>query len=70
MEYGASGGVSAIDIAVSKDANPNDGWYFASLNTALTINNQLTASDRPMLSSTAQISTSRRRRVPPERSAG
>jgi len=50
MEYGASGGVSAIDIAVSKDANPNDGWYFASLNTALTINNQLTASDRPMLS--------------------
>jgi hypothetical protein len=50
MEYGASGGISAIDIAVSKDSNPNDGWYFASLNTSLTINGQLTASDRPMLS--------------------
>ena len=22
--------------AVSKDSNPNDGWYFASLNTSLT----------------------------------
>src|SRR6266436_7184800 len=51
MDYLASGGtISNIDIAVSKDANPNDGWYFASLNTSLTINNQLTASDRPMLS--------------------
>ncbi len=51
MDYLASGGtISNIDIAVSKDSNPNDGWYFASLNTSLTINNQLTASDRPMLS--------------------
>ena len=41
---------SSIDIAVSKGSNPNDGWYFASLNTSLTINGQLTASDRPMLS--------------------
>src|SRR6266700_1542729 len=49
MQYGASG-ASAIDIAVSKDSNPNDGWYFASLNTSLTIHGQLTGSDRPMLS--------------------
>jgi hypothetical protein len=49
MEYGASGNISSIDIAVSKDSNPNDGWTFASLNTALTINGQLTGSDRPML---------------------
>jgi len=42
--------ISDIDIAVSKDSNPNDGWYFASLNTSLTINGQLTGSDRPMLS--------------------
>jgi hypothetical protein len=48
MQYEASG-VSTIDIAVSKDSNPNDGWYFTSLNTSLTINGQLTASDRPML---------------------
>src|SRR5882724_8469092 len=51
MQYGASGAtISDIDIAVSKDSNPNDGWYFASLNTSLTINGQLTGSDRPMLS--------------------
>src|SRR5216684_1510113 len=51
MQYGASGAtVSDVDIAVSKDSNPNDGWYFASLNTSLTINGQLTGSDRPMLS--------------------
>src|SRR6266436_7211059 len=50
MQYLASGGtVSDIDIAVSKDSNPNDGWYFSQLNTALTINGQLTGSDRPML---------------------
>jgi hypothetical protein len=50
MEYGASGNtISSIDIAVSKDSNPNDGWYFASLNTSLTINGHLSASDRPML---------------------
>src|SRR5258707_10682034 len=49
MQYGASG-ASAIDIAVSKDSNPNDGWYFASLNTSLTINGQLTAADSPTVS--------------------
>jgi hypothetical protein len=48
MQYGATG-ASNIDIAVSKDSNPNDGWYFASLNTLLTINGQPTGSDRPML---------------------
>src|SRR5713101_8687089 len=51
MQYGASGAtVSDVDIAVSKDSNPNDGWYFASLNTSLTINNQLTAADSPTVS--------------------
>jgi hypothetical protein len=30
MDYGASGAtVSSINIAVSKDSNPNDGWYFS-----------------------------------------
>jgi hypothetical protein len=48
MQYGASG-ASDIDIAISKDSNPNDGWYFSQLNTSLTINGQLTGSDRPML---------------------
>ena len=47
---GSNGAVSNIDIAVSKDSNPNDGWYFASLNTSLTINGQLTSSDRPSIS--------------------
>jgi hypothetical protein len=47
---GSNGAISNIDIAVSKDSNPNDGWYFASLNTALTINGQATASDRPSVS--------------------
>jgi hypothetical protein len=47
---GSAGTVSNADIAVSKDSNPNDGWYFASLNTSLTINGQLTSSDHPMLS--------------------
>lgn len=51
MQSGASGATrSDIDIAVSKDSNPNNGWYFSQLNTSLTINGQLTASDRPMLS--------------------
>ncbi len=51
MDNSASGHtISNIDIAVSRDSNPNDGWYFASLNTSLTINNQLTSSDRPMVS--------------------
>jgi VCBS repeat-containing protein len=47
---GANGTISNIDIAVSKDANPNDGWYLVSLNTSLTINGQLTASDQPTVS--------------------
>ncbi|MDX8456326.1 alkaline phosphatase family protein [Mesorhizobium sp. VK9D] len=47
---GSNGAVSNIDIAVSKDSNPNDGWYFYSLNTSLTINGQLTAADQPILS--------------------
>lgn len=47
---GSNGAVSSIDIAVSKDSNPNDGWYFSSLNTALTINGQATASDRATVS--------------------
>jgi hypothetical protein len=42
--------ISNIDIAVSKDSNPNDGWYFASLNTSLTINGQLTSADSPTVS--------------------
>jgi hypothetical protein len=51
MQYLASGGaVSDIYIAVSKDSNPNDGWYFSQLNTAITINGQLTDSDRPTMS--------------------
>jgi hypothetical protein len=51
IDYVASGAtISNIDIAVSKDSNPNDGWYFGSLNTSISINSQLTASDRPMLS--------------------
>jgi hypothetical protein len=48
MQYEATG-ASDIDIAISKDSNPNDGWYFSQLNTSLTINGQLTGSDRPML---------------------
>jgi hypothetical protein len=47
---GSNGTISNIDIAVSKTSNPNDGWYFASLNTSLTINGQLTSSDRPTIS--------------------
>ena len=47
---GSNGAISNIDIAVSKDSNPNDGWYFASLNTSLTINGQLISSDRPSIS--------------------
>src|SRR5712672_3616326 len=51
MQYAASGAtISGIDIAVSKDSNPNDGWYFASLNTSLTINGQLTSADSPTVS--------------------
>jgi glycine betaine/choline ABC-type transport system substrate-binding protein len=45
----SSGTISNIDIAVSKDSNPNDGWYFASLNTSLTINGQLTQSYQPVV---------------------
>ncbi|MGX7871608.1 beta strand repeat-containing protein [Mesorhizobium sp. ORM6] len=47
---GSNGTISNIDIAVSKDSNPNDGWYFYSLNTSLTINSQLTAADQPTVS--------------------
>jgi hypothetical protein len=51
MQYAALGSaISNIDVAVSKDSNPDHGWYFGSLNTSLSINGQLTASDRPMLS--------------------
>src|SRR5712671_7411951 len=51
MQYGASGAtISNIDIAVSKDSNPNDGWFFSSLNTSLTINGQLTSADSPTVS--------------------
>ncbi|SDQ89792.1 hypothetical protein SAMN05519103_00037 [Rhizobiales bacterium GAS113] len=44
---GSGGTISNVDIAVSKDSNPADGWYFSSLNTSVTINGQLTASDQP-----------------------
>src|SRR5689334_5443809 len=47
---GSGGAVSNIDIAVSRDSNPNDGWFFYSLNTSLTINGQLTAADQPTVS--------------------
>ena len=47
---GQGGTTSNIDIAVSKDANPNDGWYFGTLNTTVTINGQSTVSDQPTLS--------------------
>ena len=43
-------GVSSIDIAVSKDANPNDGWYVGSFNSELTINGDVTQADMPYLS--------------------
>ncbi|WP_426413159.1 alkaline phosphatase family protein [Bradyrhizobium ganzhouense] len=50
MEYLAPDGTTtAMDIAVSKDSNPNDGWTFSQLNTTVTINGQSTDSDRPML---------------------
>jgi hypothetical protein len=44
-----SGNIITIDVAVSKDSNPNDSWYFAQLNTSLTINGQLTGPDRESL---------------------
>ncbi|MEH2486799.1 beta strand repeat-containing protein [Bradyrhizobium sp. AZCC 2230] len=50
MEYLAPDGTTtSIDIAVSKDSNPNDGWTFSQLNTTITINGQSTDSDRPTL---------------------
>ncbi|MET4066698.1 hypothetical protein ABID58_001481 [Bradyrhizobium sp. S3.2.6] len=50
MEYLAPDGTTtAMDIAVSKDSNPNDGWTFSQLNTTVTINGQSTDSDRPTL---------------------
>jgi len=43
--------LSNIDIAVSKDANPNDGWYVGSFNSLLTINGDVTTyADMPYLS--------------------
>ena len=40
-----------IDIAVSKDPNPNDGWYVGSANSELTISGSLrTQADMPYLS--------------------
>ena len=50
QNFGPGGTTSNIDIAVSKDANPNDGWYFGTLNTTVTINGQSTVSDQPTLS--------------------
>ncbi|MBZ9797250.1 beta strand repeat-containing protein [Mesorhizobium sp. ES1-4] len=47
---GSNGAISNIDIAVSRDSNPDDGWYFYSLNTSLSINGQLTAADQPTVS--------------------
>ena len=50
MQYLAPGGTATnIDIAVSKDSNPNDGWTFSQLNTTVTLGGQTTGSDRPML---------------------
>ncbi|WP_035973166.1 alkaline phosphatase family protein [Bradyrhizobium sp. WSM3983] len=50
MEYLAPDGTTTdMDIAVSKDSNPNDGWTFSQLNTTITINGQSTDSDRPAL---------------------
>ncbi len=40
---------SFINIAVSKDSNPNDGWNFATIDTSLTINGQDTWADFPGL---------------------
>jgi hypothetical protein len=47
---GCNGAISSIVIAVSKDSNLNDGRYFASLNTALTINDQALALHRAAIS--------------------
>ncbi|MBV9432191.1 MAG: phosphoesterase, partial [Hyphomicrobiales bacterium] len=41
---------SNIDIAVSKDSNPNDGWYVGSVSSLLTINGAVTQADMPYLS--------------------
>lgn len=38
---------TSVRIAVSKDANPSDGWYFSSINTNLNINGQSVWSDFP-----------------------
>ena len=43
-------GSTNIDVAVSKDSNPNDGWNVGSLNTSLMLNGQLTSADMPYLS--------------------
>ncbi|WP_426614407.1 alkaline phosphatase family protein [Bradyrhizobium sp. McL0616] len=50
MQYLAPDGTTTdIDVAVSKDSNPNDGWTFSQLNTTVTIGGQSTDSDRPTL---------------------
>ena len=50
MEYLAPDGTTSnMDIAVSKDSNPNDGWTFSQLNTTVTIGGQSTDFDRPTL---------------------
>jgi len=50
QNFGPGGTSSNVDIAVSKDANPDDGWYFTTLNTTVTINGQSTVSSQPTLS--------------------
>src|SRR5262249_8728217 len=41
---------SQILLAVPRDPNPNDGWYFQAVSTAYTVNGQQTWADYPMLS--------------------
>ncbi|MCW2275178.1 hypothetical protein M2321_002763 [Rhodoblastus acidophilus] len=50
MAMNLGSGVSNINIAVSKTANPNDGWYVGSANALLTINGVATYADMPYLS--------------------
>lgn len=48
-DQGASPSNSAILIAVSRDANPNDGWFFQSVPTNYVIAGHQTWADYPML---------------------
>ncbi|MCW2285377.1 hypothetical protein M2323_003316 [Rhodoblastus acidophilus] len=50
MAMNLGSGVSNINIAVSKTANPNDGWWVGSANALLTINGVATYADMPYLS--------------------